>query len=116
MSKEQKLEEHARDASNRSKKLYSVISKTLRSEIIRKIVSEKRSYPEVAMEHDILPSTCKSIVATFLKDGRIGKKERRIRKMTKVSTYYDIVINLLNPCESKVNFETSVENIVEPSS
>lgn len=69
----------------------------------------------MAGEHDILPSTCKSIVNTYLKEGRIGKKERRIRKMKKISTVYNIVINPLNPIESKVTFQTNVENIIEPS-
>lgn len=78
-------------------------------------MQEKRSYQEVASQHDILPSTCKSIVNTYLKEGRIGKKERRVRKMKKISTVYNIVINPLNPVESKVTFQTNVEDIVEPS-
>lgn len=72
-------------------------------------------YLKVAQEYDLLPSTCKSIVNTFLKEGRIGKKERRIRKIKKITTVYNIVINPLNPSESSITTTDSVTDIIEPS-
>jgi hypothetical protein len=63
----------------------------------------------------MLPSTCKSIVNTYLNEGRIGKKERRVRKLKKITTIYNIVLNPVNPLESTVTSTSHIENIVEAS-
>ena len=57
---------------------------------------------KIALEYKLLPSTCKSIVNTFMKEGRVGKKENRIRKIKKIIITYNLILNPLNPYLSSV--------------
>ncbi|CAD8099370.1 unnamed protein product [Paramecium sonneborni] len=97
------------------KKQYSKINKEIRQEIIDKICLQKKPLLEVAQEYQLLASTCKSIVNTYMKEGRVGKKESRIRKLKKVVTTYHIILNPLQPLLSQVQMQKNVENCVEQS-
>ncbi|CAD8183005.1 unnamed protein product [Paramecium pentaurelia] len=97
------------------KKQYSKINKEIRQEIIDKICLQKKPLLEVAQEYSLLASTCKSIVNTYMKEGRVGKKESRIRKLKKVVTTYHIILNPLQPLLSQVQIQKNVENCVEQS-
>ncbi|CAK85802.1 unnamed protein product (macronuclear) [Paramecium tetraurelia] len=107
------------------KKQYSKINKEIRQEIIDKICIQKKPllevfpqfqiFKKVAQEYSLLASTCKSIVNTYMKEGRVGKKESRIRKLKKVVTTYHIILNPLQPLLSQVQIQKNVENCVEQS-
>lgn len=79
------------------------------------MLSKKRLIFEVAREFKVLPSTCKSIINTYLKEGRIGKKENRIRKLKKVIVTHTIIINPLNPLQSTVHTECEMAEVEQPS-
>ncbi|CAD8096931.1 unnamed protein product [Paramecium primaurelia] len=98
-----------------SKKQYCKIKNELREQIIHKILNEKKSILDVAQEYNILQSTCKSIINTFLKEGRVGKKQSRIRKLRKVIKTYEIVLNPIYPSLSTILESQKIENCVENS-
>ncbi|CAD8112805.1 unnamed protein product [Paramecium sonneborni] len=96
-------------------KQYCKISKQDRRQIIHEVLVNKRLILEVAREFKVLPSTCKSIINTYIKEGRIGKKERRIRKLKKVTAIYTITLNPLNPLSSTISTECEIAEVEQPS-
>ncbi|CAD8108260.1 unnamed protein product [Paramecium sonneborni] len=98
-----------------SKKQYSKIKNELREQIIHKILIEKKPIIDVAQEHNILQSTCKSIINTYMREGRVGKKESRVRKLKKVMKTYEVVLNPLYPQMSTIVLSQKIENCVEKS-
>ncbi|CAD8188568.1 unnamed protein product [Paramecium octaurelia] len=98
-----------------SKKQYCKIKNELRQQIIHKILNEKKTIMEVAQEYNILQSTCKSIINTFQREGRVGKKPSRIRKVRKVIRTYEIVLNPLYPSMSTILSSQKTENCIENS-
>ncbi|CAD8107770.1 unnamed protein product [Paramecium sonneborni] len=98
-----------------SKKQYSKIKNELREQIIHKILIEKKPIMDVALEHNILQSTCKSIINTYMREGRVGKKESRVRKLKKVMKTYEVVLNPLYPQMSTIVQSQNIENCVEKS-
>jgi len=50
-------------------------------------------------------------VNTYIKEGRIGKKENRIRKLKKVIITHTIIINPLNPLQSTILTECAMEEV-----
>lgn len=50
-----------------------------------------------------------------MKEGRVGKKESRVRKLSKIVTTYNIVLNPINPLLSSVQRLHQIEKCVEPS-
>lgn len=50
---------------------------------------------------------------TYLKEGRVGKKESRVRKSKKVIRTYEIFINPINPFLSTCKSFQTVENNIE---
>ncbi|CAD8092905.1 unnamed protein product [Paramecium primaurelia] len=98
-----------------SKKQYSKIKNELREQIIHKILNEKKPIIDVALEHNILQSTCKSIINTYMREGRVGKKESRVRKLKKVMRTYEVILNPLYPQMSTIVQSQKIENCVEKS-
>ncbi|CAK57735.1 unnamed protein product (macronuclear) [Paramecium tetraurelia] len=98
-----------------SKKQYCKIKNELRGQIIHKILNEKKSLMEVAQEYNILQSTCKSIINTFQREGRVGKKPSRTRKIRKLTRTYEIVLNPIYPLMSTVLSSQKTENCIENS-
>ncbi|CAD8198086.1 unnamed protein product [Paramecium octaurelia] len=98
-----------------SKKQYSKIKNDLREQIIHKILKEKKPIMDVAQEHNILQSTCKSIINTYMREGRVGKKESRVRKLKKVMRTYEVILNPLYPQMSTIVQSQKIENCVEKS-
>ncbi|CAD8117716.1 unnamed protein product [Paramecium sonneborni] len=97
------------------KKQYSKINNELREQIIHQILTEKKSIADVAQEHNILQSTCKSIINTYMREGRVGKKESRVRKLKKIIRIYDIVLNPVQPQMSTYLYCQKTENCIEKS-
>ncbi|CAK57903.1 unnamed protein product (macronuclear) [Paramecium tetraurelia] len=105
------------------KKQYSKINKELREQIIHQILDEKKSIADVilsyltqvAQQHNILMSTCKSIINTYMREGRVGKKESRVRKLKKIIRIYDIVLNPIQPQMSTYLYSQKTENCIEKS-
>ncbi|CAD8184307.1 unnamed protein product [Paramecium octaurelia] len=97
------------------KKQYSKINKELREQIIHQILDEKKSIADVAQQHNILLSTCKSIINTYMREGRVGKKESRVRKLKKIIRIYDIVLNPVQPQMSTYLYSQKTENCIEKS-
>ncbi|CAD8118263.1 unnamed protein product [Paramecium sonneborni] len=97
------------------KKQYSKINNELREQIIHQILNEKKSIADVAQEHNILQSTCKSIINTYMREGRVGKKESRVRKLKKIIRIYDIVLNPVQPQMSSYVQCQKTENCIEKS-
>ncbi|CAK94520.1 unnamed protein product (macronuclear) [Paramecium tetraurelia] len=98
-----------------SKKQYSKIKNDLREQIIHKILKEKKPIMDVAQEHNLLQSTCKSIINTYMREGRVGKKESRVRKLKKVMRTYEVILNPLYPQMSTIVQSQKIENCVEKS-
>ncbi|KAM3131207.1 hypothetical protein pb186bvf_016665 [Paramecium bursaria] len=96
-------------------KNYSKITKQERKGIIHEVLVNNRTVQEVAREYKILPSTCKSIINTFVKEGRIGKKERRLRRLKKVTAIYTIYLNPLDPLQSTIQTDVQICEIEQPS-
>ncbi|CAD8206647.1 unnamed protein product [Paramecium pentaurelia] len=97
------------------KKQYSKINNELREQIIHQILNEKKSIADVSQEHNILQSTCKSIINTYMKEGRVGKKESRVRKLKKIIRVYDIVLNPIQPQMSTYLYSQKTESCIEKS-
>ena len=60
-------------------------------------------------------STCKAIINAYLREGRVGKKKSRIRKLKQISVQVDIHLNPLNPTQTNVMISHNSDTVIEPS-
>jgi transposase len=68
-----------------SSKKYAIITPTTRMAFIKRVLSKQATIKEAAQEFGIKFSTSKAILQTFRREGRVGKKRFRSRKLKELS-------------------------------
>ncbi|CAD8184393.1 unnamed protein product [Paramecium octaurelia] len=84
---------------------YKKISHDQRTHIINELTKNAKTLKEVSEETQLKPSTVKAILQVYLKEGRIGKKSTRDRKVKLLNT---TVIALIDKTK---NSEYAIENL-----
>ncbi|CAK57695.1 unnamed protein product (macronuclear) [Paramecium tetraurelia] len=84
---------------------YKKISQEQRTQIINELTKNGKTLKEVSEETQLKPSTVKAILQVYLKEGRIGKKSTRDRKVKLLNT---TVIALIDKTK---NSDYAIENL-----
>ncbi|CAK94565.1 unnamed protein product (macronuclear) [Paramecium tetraurelia] len=84
---------------------YKKISHEQRTQIINELTKNGKTLKEVSEETHLKPSTVKAILQVYLKEGRIGKKSTRDRKVKLLNT---TVIALIDKTK---NSDYAMENL-----
>ncbi|CAD8092980.1 unnamed protein product [Paramecium primaurelia] len=84
---------------------YKKISHEQRNQIINELTKNGKTLKEVSEETQLKPSTVKAILQVYLKEGRIGKKSTRDRKVKLLNT---TVIALIDKTK---NSDYAIENL-----
>ncbi|CAD8096855.1 unnamed protein product [Paramecium primaurelia] len=84
---------------------YKKISQEQRTQIVNELTKNGKTLKEVSEETQLKPSTVKAILQVYLKEGRIGKKSTRDRKVKLLNT---TVIALIDKTK---NSDHAIENL-----
>lgn len=89
-------------ACNKSRKKYSVISQDAREKLLDLVLKKRMRIKEAAKLCNLKFSTSKAILATYRKEGRVGKKKTRARKTKVINTLIVAEVNPFDPTQTKI--------------
>jgi hypothetical protein len=89
-------------AACKSRKKYSVISQDAREKLLDLVLKKRMRIKEAAKLCNLKFSTSKAILATYRKEGRVGKKKTRARKTKVINTLIVAEVNPFDPSQTKI--------------